>query len=131
MNARRHSGAALILPALILPFLAGCRRVQPQAAPNLPTSAFVAPSCSLESSSAVMRAGDLIQLHVNTVFPNAFPLTYYWTSQAGTLRGKGTDMIWRPKDAAPGTYRVSARVDDGHGHEAACSIAIEVVANLD
>jgi hypothetical protein len=86
-------------------------------------------SCSLEPPTAVAHPGEMIPIHVNAIFPNSFPLTYYWTSQAGTLKGKGTDMIWRPKDAAPGNYTVSVRVDDGHGSQASCSMQVEFEAN--
>ena len=79
----------------------------------------------------MVHSGETIQLHVNAIFPIASPLTYYWTSQAGTLKGKGTDMIWQPKDAAPGNYTVQARVNDGHRHEAICSMQLDFVANLE
>lgn len=131
MKSRKHRVAVAALWSPILLYLNACHRVQPQVAPESTTTPFVEPTCSVESSNTVAHAGDAIQLHVKTAFANVFPLTYYWTSQAGTLRGKGTDMTWRPKDSAPGTYRVSARVDDGHGREANCSIGIELVASLE
>jgi hypothetical protein len=73
--------------------------------------------------------GDVIQVHVHAIFPDDFPLNYYWSREAGTLKGKGADMLWRPKDAAPGVYLLSARINDGHGNEAVCSIQVRVESN--
>jgi len=93
-----------------------------------PASGAGAAACSLEASATVAHAGDVVRIHVNAVFPRGFSLNYFWTSEAGTLRGKEADMLWRPKDAPPGMHVVMVRVEDGHGAEATCELRMEVAS---
>lgn len=87
-------------------------------------------SCSMQPPLATLRPGDSIPIHVQAVFPNNFPLTYYWTSQAGTLKGKGADMVWWSKNTKPGTYAIEVRIDDGHGAQIACSMAVTLQSDV-
>jgi hypothetical protein len=126
MNQRSHFrriGAAMLLFHLAL--VCACHRAVITPAADS-AGAVVAATCSLEASAAVAHAGDVLKIHANAAFPSHFALIYYWTLAGGTLKGNGADMVWRPKDAAPGMYVIRARVEDGHGMEAACSVEVEV-----
>jgi hypothetical protein len=119
---RRIGAAMLVFP---LALVCACHRAVIAPAPDS-AGAVVAASCLLEASATVAHAGNVVKIHANASFPSHFALTYYWTLAGGTLRGNGADMVWRPKDAAPGMYVIRSRVEDGHGMEAACSVQIEV-----
>jgi hypothetical protein len=124
--ARRLPSGALIPFMLLMGCLAGCHRAVVAHPIPVSTNVRARAYCAMEPSAALARPGDVIRIHVNAVFPNSYPLTYYWTSEAGTLRGKGADMLWRPKGAAPAMYQVRVRVDDGHGSEAICTMQVQL-----
>jgi hypothetical protein len=47
--------------------------------------------------------------------PDRDPLLYTWSTTGGRIRGDGADVVWELKGAQPGTYTVTAMVDDGCG----------------
>ena len=57
-------------------------------------------------------------------------LTYRWTSEAGSINGGGSDVLWMPPGKL-GTYPVIVVVSDGNGGEAKETINIRVLTNED
>jgi outer membrane protein OmpA-like peptidoglycan-associated protein len=67
-----------------------------------------------------------VTVHVNATSPDNLPLTYSYTASGGTVEGNGPDARWNPSGVNPGSYTVSAKVDDGKGGTASCNAEIRV-----
>jgi outer membrane protein OmpA-like peptidoglycan-associated protein len=83
-------------------------------------------TCSANPTSIQEGSGQTVTVHAEAVSPDNNPLTYSWTASAGTVDGTGPDVRWNPGTSAPGTYTVTARVDDGYGGTVSCSANIQV-----
>jgi len=81
-------------------------------------------SCSAEKSTAY--DGDVVAVRAQTSDPDNDPLTYSWRTTGGAVDGAGPDVRWNSAGTTPGTYTVSARVADGRGGTADCSVDIRV-----
>jgi outer membrane protein OmpA-like peptidoglycan-associated protein len=53
-------------------------------------------------------------------------MTYNYTASGGTVDGNGPDARWNPSGVDPGSYTVTAKVDDGKGGTASCTAEIRV-----
>jgi len=89
---------------------------------NKPPSA----SCSTDVASIIQGSGDSVPVRANASDPDGDSLTYSWSASAGRVDGTGSVARWTAGDAAPGSYTISARVDDGHGGTASCSSTVRV-----
>jgi len=94
----------------------------PAPPPNRPPTA----SCSPNPSQVIAGSGDSIMVRAAATDPDNDTLTYTWTATAGTVDGTGPEVRWSPGDASPGTYSVTARVDDGRGGTTSCSAEVHV-----
>ncbi|HMD32027.1 MAG TPA: PKD domain-containing protein, partial [Candidatus Acidoferrales bacterium] len=83
-------------------------------------------SCATDVSSIVQGAGDSVPVRATASDPDGDTLTYSWSANGGRVEGTGPVARWTAGDAAPGSYTVTARVDDGHGGSASCSSNIRV-----
>lgn len=57
----------------------------------------------------------LIDVVTRAADPDDDPLVYVYTVSGGQIVGRGSKVQWDMKDAAPGTYTITAGVDDGCG----------------
>jgi len=71
-------------------------------------------------------SNDTVTIHVNATSPDNLPLTYSYTASGGTVEGNGPDARWSPSGVNPGTYTVTAKVDDSKGGTASCTAEIRV-----
>jgi outer membrane protein OmpA-like peptidoglycan-associated protein len=94
----------------------------PPPPPNHPPVA----ACSANPASVFAGSGDVVAVHVNASDPDNDPLTYGYTATGGKVEGTGPDARWNSTGVAPGSYTVSAKVDDGRGGTASCSADIKV-----
>jgi len=83
-------------------------------------------SCSATPTSVMQGSGAAVEVRANASDPDGDPLTYVWSATGGRVEGSGPTVRWIPGDAAPGTYTISVRVDDGHGGTASCSSNVTV-----
>jgi outer membrane protein OmpA-like peptidoglycan-associated protein len=83
-------------------------------------------TCSANPTSVQEGSGQTVTVHAEANSPDNNPLTYAWTATGGTVDGTGPDVRWNPGTSAPGTYTVTARVDDGYGGIVSCSANIQV-----
>jgi outer membrane protein OmpA-like peptidoglycan-associated protein/opacity protein-like surface antigen len=90
--------------------------------PNRPPVA----SCSVDKTIIYAGSGDIAEVHAVASDPDNDPLTYSWTTNAGTVEGTGPEARWNSSGATPGIYVVKVRVEDGHGGGADCSADIRV-----
>jgi hypothetical protein len=90
--------------------------------PNHPPVA----ACSADKPSVYQGSNDIIGIHVNATDADNDPLTYAYTATGGTVDGTGADARWNSSGVAIGTYTVNAKVDDGRGGTATCSVDVAV-----
>ncbi len=57
----------------------------------------------------------IIDVTTKATDPENDPLTYNYKISAGTIIGKGAKVLWDLSGAEPGTYSITAGVDDGCG----------------
>jgi outer membrane protein OmpA-like peptidoglycan-associated protein len=94
----------------------------PPPAPKGPPAA----SCSASPASVYAGSNDTVTVHVNANSPDNLPLTYSYTASGGAVEGNGPDARWNPSGVNPGSYTVTAKVDDGKGGTASCNAEIRV-----
>lgn len=90
--------------------------------PNHPPVA----SCSVDKSSVVQDSNEVVGVRATASDPDGDPLTYSWSATGGKVEGTDANARWDSTGTAPGTYTVTARVDDGRGGTASCSADIGV-----
>jgi outer membrane protein OmpA-like peptidoglycan-associated protein len=98
----------------------------PREAPPAPVNHPPVAACSASPTSVFAGSGDTVAVHVNASDPDNDPLTYSYTATGGTVDGSGPDARWTVGDAAPGSYTVTAAVNDGKGGTASCATDIKV-----
>jgi Bacterial Ig domain/Outer membrane protein beta-barrel domain len=91
-------------------------------APNRPPSA----ACYADVSSVTEGSGQSVPIRATASSPDGHSLTYVWSANGGHVEGTTETARWSPGNAAPGTYTITARVDDGHGGTASCSANVRV-----
>jgi len=83
-------------------------------------------ACSADVSSVMQGSGEAVPIRATASSPEGNSLTYIWSANGGHVEGTAETARWTPGDAAPGTYTITARVDDGHGGNASCSANVRV-----
>jgi outer membrane immunogenic protein len=83
-------------------------------------------SCSANPNMVVAGTGDIVIVRANASDPDNDPLSYAWSATGGNVAGSGSEVRWNSAGVAPGTYTVTASVNDGHGHTVSCSSDITV-----
>ena len=85
-------------------------------------------ACSIDKNAVMAGSSDQLAASVRATDAYNHPLTYTWTATGGKIDGTGPDVHWGAGDAAPGTYTITARADDGHGNTSSCSEDVTVNA---
>jgi outer membrane protein OmpA-like peptidoglycan-associated protein len=106
--------------SLIIRF--GLPNAPPPPAPKGPPTT----SCSATPASVYAGSNDTAAVHVNASSPDNLPLTYSYTASGGSVEGNGPEARWNPSGVSPGSYTVTAKVDDGKGGTASCTADIRV-----
>jgi outer membrane protein OmpA-like peptidoglycan-associated protein len=83
-------------------------------------------ACSVDPSSLYAGSSDSVAVHVNASDPDGDSLSYSYSATGGSVEGTGPDARWSSAGAAPGSYTVNVKVDDGKGGTASCSADIKV-----
>jgi outer membrane protein OmpA-like peptidoglycan-associated protein len=98
----------------------------PNEAPPPPVNHPPVAACSANPTSVFAGSSDTVAIHVNASDPDNDPLTYSYTATGGSVDGSGPDARWNVGSATPGTYTVTAAVNDGRGGTASCATDIKV-----
>jgi outer membrane protein OmpA-like peptidoglycan-associated protein len=98
----------------------------PHEVPPAPVNHPPVAACSASPTSVYAGSGDTVAIHVNASDPDNDALTYSYTATGGTVDGSGPDARWSAGGAAPGSYTVTAAVNDGKGGTASCAADIKV-----
>jgi outer membrane protein OmpA-like peptidoglycan-associated protein len=83
-------------------------------------------SCAVDKQSVMEGSADLVQATATATDVYGHPLTYDWTATGGKISGSGPYARWESSGAAPGSYAMTVRVDDGAGKTASCSVSVKV-----
>ena len=67
------------------------------------------------ASASTVCVGDKVALRANASDPDGDTLLYTWTTTGGRIVGEGANVSFDTTGLAPGTYTVTAQVDDGCG----------------
>jgi outer membrane protein OmpA-like peptidoglycan-associated protein len=123
-----HSGSALGASGRQNNFRAATGLVLRFGIPNPPPPPNHPPvaACSANPASVFAGSGDTVTVHVDASDPDNDPLTYSYAATGGTMEGTGPDVRWNSSGVAVGSYTVTAKVDDGKGGTASCSVDIKV-----
>jgi outer membrane protein OmpA-like peptidoglycan-associated protein len=98
----------------------------PHEAPPAPVNHPPVAACTASPTSVFAGSSDTVAIHVNASDPDNDPLTYSYTANGGTVDGSGPDARWNAGSAPPGSYTVTAQVNDGKGGTASCATDIKV-----
>jgi outer membrane protein OmpA-like peptidoglycan-associated protein len=98
----------------------------PHEAPPAPVNRPPVAACTASPSSVFAGSNDTVAIHVNASDPDNDPLTYSYAATGGTVDGSGPDARWNAGSATPGSYTVTAQVNDGKGGTASCATDIKV-----
>ena len=83
-------------------------------------------SCSVDRQMVYAGSGDYVVVRASASDPDNDPLSYSWTSNGGGVEGTRSEARWNSSGVKIGTYTVKARVDDGRGGTATCSVDVRV-----
>ena len=83
-------------------------------------------SCTADKNTVTSDPGEIVTVTCNGSDPDNDPLTYTWSSTGGKVDGVGPAVRWRSQGVTPGTYTVTAKVDDGRGGYASASVTVRV-----
>jgi opacity protein-like surface antigen/outer membrane protein OmpA-like peptidoglycan-associated protein len=98
----------------------------PEPPPPPPANGPPVASCSANPNMVIAGSGDIVIVRASASDPDNDPLTYAWSATGGNVAGSGSEVRWASAGVAPGTYTVTASVNDGHGHTVNCSADIAV-----
>jgi outer membrane protein OmpA-like peptidoglycan-associated protein len=77
-------------------------------------------------ASVTEGSRDKISLTARAVDSQHLPLTYSWTSTAGSIIGAGQSVLWDSTGVRPGSYAINAFADDGRGGIGSNSVQVTV-----
>ena len=81
-------------------------------------------SCVVDKTTVAASSSDLVEATANATDSAGHPLMYSWTATGGEISGSGPYARWSHAGLAPGSYTLTARVDDGAGHSSTCVITV-------
>jgi outer membrane protein OmpA-like peptidoglycan-associated protein len=83
-------------------------------------------TCSATPSTVHVEANEVAVIRADATSPDNRPLTYAWSATGGTVDGTGPEVRWNPGTSAPGTYTITARIDDGAGGTTTCTADVHL-----
>jgi len=86
------------------------------------------PTVSCSANPSTVAPGDSSTITANGSSPQNRPLTYSYSSTAGSVTGNTSTATLNTTGAAPGTITVTANVVDDKGQTASCTATVTVVA---
>jgi len=89
---------------------------------------FQPPTVTCSANPSTVSPGDSATITANGVSPQNRPLTYSYSSTAGSVTGNTSTATLNTTGAAPGTITVTANVVDDKGQSASCTATVTVNA---
>jgi hypothetical protein len=89
---------------------------------------FQPPTISCSANPTSLNPGDSSTITANAVSPQNRPLTYSYTSTAGSVSGTGATATLSSAGAAPGSITVTCNTVDDKGNTASATTSVTVIA---
>jgi hypothetical protein len=89
---------------------------------------FEPPTISCSASPTTIKPGDSSTVTVQAMSPQNRPLTYTYSSSAGTVNGSGTTATFSSTGAPTGSTSITCNVADDKGHNASASTSVNIEA---
>jgi hypothetical protein len=89
---------------------------------------FAPPTVTCSANPSTVSPGDSSTITATGVSPQNRPLTYSYSSTAGSVTGNTSTATLNTTGAAPGTITVTANVVDDKGQSASCTATVSVNA---
>ncbi|WP_367182480.1 OmpA family protein [Edaphobacter sp.] len=89
---------------------------------------FAPPTVTCSANPSTVAPGDSSTITATGVSPQNRPLTYSYSSTAGSVTGNSSTATLNTTGAAPGTITVTANVVDDKGQSASCTASVTVNA---
>jgi len=89
---------------------------------------FQPPTITCSANPSTVNPGDSSTITAQGVSPQNRPLTYSYSSSAGSISGTGSTATLSTTGAPPGTITVTANTVDDKGQTASCTTSVTVVA---
>ena len=89
---------------------------------------FAPPTVTCSANPSTVAPGDSSTITATGVSPQNRPLTYSYSSTAGSVTGNTSTATLNTTGAAPGTITVTANVVDDKGQSASCTASVTVNA---
>ena len=89
---------------------------------------FEPPTISCSANPSTVNPGDSATITATGVSPQNRPLTYSYSSTAGSVTGTTSTATLSTVGAAPGTITITSNVVDDKGQTASCTTTVTVVA---
>jgi outer membrane protein OmpA-like peptidoglycan-associated protein len=83
-------------------------------------------SCAVDKSSVMEGTNEGVVATATATDLNGRPLIYVWTASGGKISGVGQFVRWDSAGVGPGSYALTARVDNGAGNTSSCSANVTV-----
>ncbi|MGH9776453.1 MAG: OmpA family protein [Candidatus Acidiferrales bacterium] len=88
----------------------------------------VAASCSVDKDTVMEGSNEVVFAMAKGTDTYNYPLNYSWTASGGTIDGSGPNVRWKSEGTAPGSYTLTAKVDNGRGVINSCTADVTVKA---
>jgi outer membrane protein OmpA-like peptidoglycan-associated protein len=86
----------------------------------------ISASCAVDKSSVMEGSNDGVVATSTATDLNGRPMTYVWTASGGKISGVGAFVRWDSAGVGPGSYTLTARVENGAGNTSNCSANVVV-----
>ncbi len=97
---------------------------------GITVKAFEPPTISCSVSPNTIAPGGTATVTSVGVSPQNLPLTYSYTTTAGTVTGSGTTAEYSSAGAATGAVGITCNVSDNKGHSASSNTSLTIVAPI-
>ncbi len=95
---------------------------------NFTVKPYEPPTVSCSASPSTIKPGDTATVTATGVSPQNRPLTYSFTSSAGSISGTGNTATLTTTGAPAGTITITGNVSDDKGQTASCTATVNVEA---
>ncbi len=89
---------------------------------------FEPPTISCSASPTTIKPGDSSTITAMGMSPQSRPLTYSYSSAAGTVSGSGTSATFSSTGAPTGPVGITCKVSDDKGHSASADTTVTIEA---
>ena len=95
--------------------------------PAPPPRAPMTASCSALPETVYAGSDASVAIRADAANPGPYSLHYSWSASDGAIDGTGPEVRWISSNKQPGTYTITASVDNGRSGTARCSVNIRVL----